>query len=478
MKREAVVGRESVPPQIVFWGLAGVLLLAACVGPSLSPSQADPFTAHLIAGDADAARTRRMAAEASYQEAATVRPSHPAPYLRLARLYLDWNRLQEGLNQAAAAERLGARALEVARLRAALYTAQGAWDEVLAHGSAALGRDPDALRVRLQVARAHQALGQRAEAVSAYQDLLARDPTHAEANEELGVLLALSDPEGARFHLRMAGTPLALDVLAQLEEARDGSPAYRTALVGQVCAHHGAWSAAAAALEHSLTLEPLYADAHALLGHALDQLGQHDQALPHLEQALRLAPDSARNRSFLGLRYLTAGQAEAARPHLETAYELDPGNPALSLYLAYLYADLGRYDVAQAWLREAERLAPEDPSLLEAVARFYIDRQLPEGQEGLDAARALIAVAPSSAVAHDVLGQAARLWGSYAEAEEAFQRALALDPELTAAHFHLGQLYAALDRPAEARAALVRALDLATVPSLRSQIDQVLSDLP
>jgi Flp pilus assembly protein TadD, contains TPR repeats len=104
------------------------------------------------------------------------------------------------------------------------------------------------------------------------------------------------------------------------------------------------------ALERATVRMPDFADAHALLGRALEGLGRDEAARAHLETAVRLAPDSPLARSLLGLYYLNRGDPAAARPHLEAACDLDPQNPAFALYLGFLYADLGQYAAADIWL--------------------------------------------------------------------------------------------------------------------------------
>ena len=458
--------------------LLTALLLASCAAPATPIPTADPFPALLAAGDAHAANGARTTAEAAYQEAATLHLSDPAPHLRLARLYLDWNRPEEGLAAAAAAEWRGSPAAQVEPLRAALYAALEDWEETVSHGIVALALDPADATTRHRVAWGYVALGRAQEARAEYETLLETAPTDSLAHERLGTLLALPDPSAALPHLQAAGTPLASDLVAALEEATGEDRSYRLALVGQTCVRHEEWDLAALALQEAIASSPSYADAHALLGHALDQLDRPQEALPHLEAAAQLAPDSSLARSLLGLHHLQAGDPAIARPHLEAAYDIAPDNPALCLYLAYLYADLGYYDTTETWLEEAIRLAPEDPAVLEAAARFYLDRGLAEGQRGMETALALVLLHPESAAAHDILGWAQFLSHHYPQAEEHLLRAVQLDPGMASVYYHLGRVYTDLERVEEARAALTRALDLNTDPALRAEIEQALAALP
>ncbi len=226
--------------------------------------------------------------------------------------------------------------------------------------------------------------GQVHRAVQAYRALLALVPDDRRAQERMGVLTALSDLTAATVHLRAASTPLADTVLRALEEPGPG-PAARLWAIGRACLGAGDPVLAVPALERAVVYDPSFAEAHALLGHALAQRGtapEEDQrAREHLETAVRLRPDSPLTRSLLGLYLLERGDPLHARPHLEAAYDLDPTNPATALYLGRMYANLGNYLAADVWFAEATRLAPKDPRIWEIVVRFYAD-PIPAGPPG------------------------------------------------------------------------------------------------
>lgn len=452
-----------------------LLLLVACRGapsptPLSPPPTPDPCPTLLVQGDSLAQARQRTAAEAAYRRCALLRPEDPAPHLRLARLYLDWNRPQEGLEAVDEAERRGSDPAETAGLRAALLAAQGDWAEALRWGERArtLGeRSPALLHL---LGDGYLRVGQADRAAHVYRDLLVLYPDDRRAQERLGALTALSDPAAATVHLRAASTPLAEAVLRALENYGP-DPTERLAAIGRACLEAEEPALAAVALERALLRAPDFAEAHALLGHALAQLasGETPRAREHLEAAVRLAPDSPLARSLLGLYLLRRGDPAGARPHLEAAYDLDPTNPAIALYLGLTYADLGNYLVADVWLSEATRLAPEDPEIWEAVARFYADRFV-QDPRGAAAAQVLVRLTPDQGEAYDLLGWALFRAGRTAEAEEALRKALDLAPDLASAHYHLGLLYAAQGQRGRALEFFRRALDLNTDPRLREEI--------
>ena len=460
------------------------LLLSACSAPDLPASSpaSDRFTVLLASGDARRAGSARTAAQAAYRQAAALHPLDPVPYLRLAELYLDWNRPQEGLTAAAAAERLGAPGRQVARLRTALYAQRRDWERVLLHGETALALQPTDAPTRHLVAQAHVALGHAGAAEQQYRALLATDPDDTEAAEPLGLLVALYDPEAAAAALQQVDTPFSQDLLAVLGDDASET-AYRLARLGQTCLAHSRPALAALALQQALAVSPRYAEARALLGAALERLGRTEEAGAHLQAAVLLDPDSALTRLLLGLHHLGAEDAVAARPHLESAYDLDPANPALSVYLARLYAALGDYTAAELWIAEAVRLAPENTAVWDSVARYYLE-QGAAGREStgaaptlLDAAETLALLAPEEAATEDRLGWAYFLAGQFGPSEEHIGRAIQLDPSVAVAHYHLAQVRAYTGRTLRARLSFMRALDLCTDPVLRTAIEESLAAL-
>ena len=87
-----------------------------------------------------------------------------------------------------------------------------------------------------------------------------------------------------------------------------------------------------------------------------------------------------------------------------------------------------------------------------------------------------MALAPSDALAHDVLGWAYQLAGRPAEAEGALRRALELDPDLASAHYHLGSLYARVPSMQDrARQHLQRAADLDVHGYYRARAEMLLA---
>ena len=452
-------------------------LLAAALVVAVGPTRT-PYLDFLRQGDAHAARAERTAAVVAYQEAAQLRPNDPDPHLRLARVYLDWGRAAEALAAVRAAERLGAEGVELERLWITVHAARADWPAVVTHARRLLDLAPGDSPARHALAGATLELRQWDGARAEYEALVAADPSDALAHERLGALLLGDDPAAVQ-HLFAAGTELADRLLAALGEAGVADdPVYARALVGQVLFEEQEWALAARLFERALMGSPDYADAHAYLGYALDQMGYPEDALPHLQQAVALAPNSAVAHTFMGMHYSRLGDVSAARTAFETAYDLDLGNPATCVEIGQTWAAEGRYVAAEIWLREAVSLQPDDPALWEVLARFYLDHHITAAGRAVEATEALVRLSADDACAHDLRGWAAFQVGDTDTARESLQRAAQLDPALASAHYHLGRLWVADGEYQQAREALTRALDLDTTGHLAPLVERAMGELP
>jgi tetratricopeptide (TPR) repeat protein len=457
--------------------VAGLLLV-------LHPSDSE-YRDLLEQGQAHAEKAERTAAATAYREATQLRPDDPLPHLQLARLYLDWGRIDEALEAVAAAERLGGPRVDVERLRLKAHLARAEtsatarpahWEVVGQQARWLLTLDPDDQDARHALARAYLGVRAWGAAQGVYQVLLGRDPGDTLARERLGALLLGDDPV-ALEHLHVAGTELSGRLLAAFQEAHGtGGPAYVSTLVGCVLVEYEEWPLAARQLDRALLHNPGYGDAHAYLGHVLDRMGYRDEARSHLLRAVAAMPQSVIAHTFLGLHYDRWGDTAGARAQYETAYDLAPQNPAICVEIGQTWVAEGRYVAAEIWLREAVSLWPDDPRLWEILARFYLDHNIASNQRAIETTEALLALAPQDAVAHDLRGWAAFQVGDYEAAEEHLIRSIELDPRLASAYYHLGLLRSDQGHQDEAEEAFTRAIDLDTTGRLVALVERASAD--
>jgi len=469
-------------PSVTF---ATLTLLAVALVLILHPADT-PYLDLMRRGNEHAARAERTAAVAAYQEAARWRPGDPTPYLRMAQVYLDWGRTDEALESIADAERLGADADDLERPLVAAYTARADWTAVVEHSQRWLALasasadvvDADEIAaVRHALARAYVELRQWDAARAEYETLLRTDPADSLAHERLGVLLLGDDPAAIQ-HLLAAETGLAARLLLSLQEPGVADdPAYASALLGRALLKEQEWALAVRQFERAISRSPNYPDAHAYLGHALDQMDYLDEAWFHLSRAAALAPDSAVIHTLLGLHYDRLGDTSTARAEYESAYDLGPDNPATCVEIGQTWAAEGRYVAAEIWLREAVSLRPDDPALWEALTRFYLNHNITADGRAVGASATLLELLPDDARAHDLRGWAALQVGDYSTAQDSLLRATALDPALASAHYHLGLLRVAQGEYQKAQETFIRALDMDTTGELIPLVERAFPGL-
>ena len=430
-----------------------------------------PYLDLLRDGDAHAARSERTAAVAAYEAAAGLRPSDPEPYLQIARVNLDWGRIQDALVAVAQARTRGAAKVDLERMLIAIYAARAHWPAVIEHAQLLLALLPADKDARHALACAHVELGEWDAAQAEYEVLLAADPSDAVAHERLGVLVLGDDPAAVQ-HLFSAGTDLAGRLVVTLAEGNSASQAHASALLGRALFEAEEWALAARHFERALSHAPGYPDAHAHLGYALDQMGRRDEARRHLQAAVAMDSNLIVGHMFLGLHYDRLGGLLRARAEYEAAYDLDPENPVVCVEIGETWLAERRYVAAEIWFRQAVSLRPDDPALWEVLTRFYLDHGLETAGRGIAAAAELVELSPGDARAHDLQGWAAFQNGDYEAAQDSLLRAISLDPTLASAHYHLGRLWDVRGLREAAQDAFVRALDLDTTRELAPLVER------
>ena len=214
-------------------------------------------------------------------------------------------------------------------------------------------------------------------------------------SQQLPALLALAT------ELLVAGRPA--DAIAPLSQAAQLQPS--DALIqhdlGLAYLEVGRVPEAIAAFERAVVLHPRYTDAYFRLGIALEKLGETARAIMAYDHATQLLPSLTEAWFRAGaLVYLLGHRSEAIgcfRRAAETG-----GN-----------SSFGRLGKARALLTE--------------------DRN----QEAEQVLRHTLALDPSNAIAHDLLGNLLTEYGRFDEARALFERAIQLAPLLAGSYYEL-----------------------------------------
>jgi superkiller protein 3 len=118
-------------------------------------------------------------------------------------------------------------------------------------------------------------------------------------------------------------------------------------------------------VERGLSLEPLSAEGHRLLGRARVELGRFPEAIEAYRRAIAIDDRDTWSMNNLGLLYIQQGQSGDALPPLARAAELRPGSPVFQNNLGTALEQTGHYPEAKA---AYEAAVAADSSYVKAVA--------------------------------------------------------------------------------------------------------------
>src|ERR1700675_2306586 len=204
------------------------------------------------------------------------------------------------------------------------------------------------------------------------------------APQQVALLLALATESLG------AGRPA--DAIAPLRDAvrlQPSNPIIQHDL-GLACLEAGRVPDAIAALQRAVASDPCYTDAYFRLGIALEKLGDIGRAIIAYDRATELLPSLTEAWFRAGALVYTLGHRDEAIGCFRRAAETGPKTP------------FGRLGKARALLTE--------------------DRD----QEAEKVLRKTLAVDPTNALAHDLLGNLLSEFGRFDEGRACFERAIAI----------------------------------------------------
>jgi protein O-GlcNAc transferase len=244
-----------------------------------------------------------------------------------------------------------------------------------------MNQDPQEL---FEMAKQDHQAGKLAEAEMLYQNVIARQPDHAEAMNLLGIILAqTSRPQKAAEMLRraVAARPGAADihnnlanVLVALNELPEAIAEYQAALalnpdfprchsnLSHALRLTGRYEEAIATARRALELNPGYAPAYVNLGYALQERGDLPRAIDAYRNALMVRPDLAEAQSNLGSALSAAGKIDEGIAACRRAVDLSPNFAQAHVNLGTALQAAGRLEEALASFDRARTLSPDYPS--------------------------------------------------------------------------------------------------------------------
>ena len=313
----------------------------------------------------------------------------------------------------------------------------------------------------LQSALQHHQAGRLEQAAQLYQQILQRQPEHADATHLSGVLAyqrrqyaqavalishAISvHPERAVYHLNLAN---ALQAQGKGDAAKES---YLNAIaldpdlyeahfnLGNARLASGAVDAAIESYRRAALIRVDLPELHNNLGNAL--LAQHrlDEAIASFNQALQRKPDYAEAYNNLGNALQEQGALEAAVACFRQAIRLRPDYAEAYYNLGNTLEAADQANAAVAAYRQALAIRP---NYAEAYYNLGIVLQAHAAfDEAIQCYRQAIALQPQRAEPYNNLGDALAGQGLLGEALDCLRRAVQLKPDFDVAHsnilFHL-----------------------------------------
>ncbi|HEX4029992.1 MAG TPA: tetratricopeptide repeat protein [Terracidiphilus sp.] len=205
---------------------------------------------------------------------------------------------------------------DVAELRSVAldYVLLNDYDDAVRWLRIALGMEPNNTDVLYSLGRCLYTQNLFSDAEKVYLRLLALDPTHLKAEENLGLTYdAQNDPQKAEEALRTA---------AQWAKERDLKDPWPYLDLGIFLLDQSREADAQPFLERAVELDPKSAWAHQKLGMALVANGNSARGIRELQLAVKLAPSDPKAHFELGRAYRAAGQLEKARAESEISKSL------------------------------------------------------------------------------------------------------------------------------------------------------------
>ncbi len=228
---------------------------------------------------------------------------------------------------------------------------------------------------------------------------------------------------------------------------------------------HGHPGAAIRSLEALAGAHPQQKGLQHDLGTAYYRTGKLVEARRAFELAIAADPADLESVQLQGLTLYRLGQPAAAIPYLQRVRQWNPhanADASHVLGLCYLNAgdNAGNLDKAREAFAEEYALPPDGGAAYLVLGRMLMIANLPE--KGAVAAQKALALAPSLAMAHFLLGEVALFKSDVVRATAEFEAERAVNPGYAPVYERLGDAYLRAGRFDQAQESLMQSLALDT----------------
>ncbi|MEO7477700.1 MAG: tetratricopeptide repeat protein [Lysobacteraceae bacterium] len=200
--------------------------------------------------------------------------------------------------------------------------------------------------------------------------------------------------------------------------------------------------------------QPGNAEAHHLLGLALQAQGNSGEAHQSFDQAIALAPDNAAYQVSRAGLLLGEGDREQAQQALDKAIAIDPNQVAAYIMASHLALTRDDLTEAERLLKRAALVNPNHPHTIVTLGQLETRRG--NHDEALKLYNDAFAAAPDDTLVLSALAHAYLARGNAAFAEQTYRRALLGDPRQVALRRGLFEALRAQNRMEDAALELVQ----------------------
>ncbi len=345
-----------------------------------------------------------------------------------------------------------------------------------------LGRSPQSVPVRMELAALHERQGQAEDALKVLREGLVGENPPVELELAMGDIEARRQRlDAARDHFLRASEierirPPALLRLARLEALRQNWDEARTRFAefaqaypddmggaeGMVAVEFAAGRSAEAVTwaQQRAALRPDDALAADLLGRALLRAGRTAEAEEAWREAQRRAPEWTTPSTRLAQLLAGSDRADEAIAEARSALAKNPGAVAEALLLGQLLQHAGQEDEAETIYRGLLQKHPQIKPAANNLAYLLANRPQVSPdmlREALDLAT--MAASSNDPMAVDTLGWVHYRLGDLQTAQDYLRQAHEVLPEDPAVTYHLAQVLADQGHTAEARELLARIME-------------------
>lgn len=218
-------------------------------------------------------------------------------------------------------------------------------------------------------------------------------------------------------------------------------------------------SRAIEAFREAVSLEPLSAEAHMLLGYAYRLAGNHNfiaEAKAEFRQALMIDPSLLWARFYLAKMYIDLGRLSSAKEQLETALQWHAENPEAKALLGEVERQLGHPELSAKYNAEVLEQTPSHTAASYYLGLAYLD--MGEENEALEQFEKAASLEGASAEVYVSLGSLLLDRDDIGNALKSFEKAIDLRPSNSRAHLGMAAAYRRLGRLDKALEELERTL--------------------